>query len=64
MDNTVNKYSDEVINDWKRYERVRLGGAFNMFDPRAREATGLTSDRYVFILKHYSDIVEQIERNK
>jgi hypothetical protein len=56
MDKIVNKYSDDVINDWRRYERVRLGGAYNMFDPRAREATGLTQDRYVFILKHYSEI--------
>jgi len=64
MDNTMNKYSREVINDWKRYERVRLGGAYNMFDPRAREATGLTQERYVFLLKHYADIAEQIERNK
>ena len=60
----MNKYSQEVINDWKRYERVRSGGAYNMFDPRAREATGLTQERYVFLLKHYVDIAKQIERNK
>jgi len=63
-DITNNKYSENDIRDWKRYERVRLGGMYNMFDPRAIESTGLTTERYRFILQNYSEISEQIESNK
>lgn len=28
-------FTVEQLNKWKAYERVRVGGRYNMFDPRA-----------------------------
>lgn len=42
-------------NDFVAYERVRVGGRFNMFDPRATALSGLSEERYLAILKHYDD---------
>jgi len=58
------RYTERDIIDWRSYERVRSGGLYNMFDPRAREATGLPSDRYTFILGEYSNIQDQIAEDK
>jgi len=35
-----------------------------MFDPRAREMTGMTRERYIFILKNYSGIQDQLAEMK
>lgn len=42
------------LADWKAFEKVRSGGRYNMFDPRARRATGLSADRYLFVMKNFS----------
>ena len=49
------------IDDWKAYERVRQAGLYNMFDPRARHATNLSSERYAFCMDHYSELKELTE---
>ena len=58
------RFSDRDIVDWRSYERVRLSGRFNMFDPRACEMTGMTKERYIFILEQYSNIQDQIAESK
>lgn len=58
------RYTEKDIVDWHAYERVRAGGKYNMFDPRARMMTGLSQDRYIFILENYSRIQDQIEEDK
>jgi len=60
----MKKYTDKDIEDWTSYERVRLCGLYNMFDPRARDMVGLTKERYIFILENYSDIREQINEQR
>ena len=60
----INRYSDRDIVDWRTYERVRLTGHYNMFDPRVREMTGLTRERYIFILENYSGIQDQLAEVK
>ena len=60
----ITRFSDRDIVDWRSYERVRLTGRFNMFDPRAREMTGMTRERYIFILEQYSNIQDQIAESK
>lgn len=42
------------VEHWKKYERVRKGGRFNMYDPRAREATGLNGEQYEFVMRNYA----------
>lgn len=57
-------YTAREVKNWYRFERVRSEGAYNMFDPRARESTGMTSHDYFFVMDNYSEIKEQIEQNK
>lgn len=49
-------FTAKQIADWKRYEKVRAGGKYNMFDPRARQATGLSMERYSFVMQNYSEL--------
>lgn len=41
------------------YDRVRRSGEFNMFDPRARQATDLTKDEWIFVMKNYDALRKQ-----
>jgi hypothetical protein len=54
--NEVISFTAEQRADWRAYERVRRGGRFNMFDPRARRATGLSEERYSFVMKNYGKL--------
>jgi len=47
-------FTEEQIANWRAYERVRQSGEFNMFDPRARRASGLGEAEYLFSLRNYS----------
>jgi hypothetical protein len=48
------QFTKQQIKDWRAFERVRSGGRFNMFDPRARQSTGLGGEEYAFCMEHYS----------
>lgn len=50
------KFTKQQIEDWVEYENVRASGAFNMWFPQARKATGLSSDRYGFVMRHFSEL--------
>lgn len=52
-------FTDEQLSDWRDYEDIRQSGAYNMFDPRARAATGIPRDRYLFVMTNYSALKEQ-----
>jgi hypothetical protein len=51
-------FTQEQLNNWEAYERVRKGGKWNMYDPRARQATGLERNDYLFVLKNYTELKE------
>ena len=53
------KFTKEQIIDWKNFERVRSGGRFNMFDPRARVSTGLSPKEYSFVMDNYGELKNQ-----
>ena len=57
-------FTNEQIRDWRRYEKVRSSGRWNMFDPAARAATGLSQERYLFALKNYSELKTATEKPK
>lgn len=42
------------IADFRNYEAVRASGAYNMFDPRARDASGLTREEFLFVMDNFS----------
>ncbi|MCR4300667.1 MAG: hypothetical protein NUV51_03580 [Sulfuricaulis sp.] len=50
------------LNAWRKYEKVRKLGRFNMYyDPRARGATGLSAERYNFVMDHFSELRTAVE---
>ena len=51
-------HTQEQIAAWKKYERVRRGGKYNMFDGRAKRATGLSDEDYFYCLKNYDSLRE------
>jgi hypothetical protein len=55
------EFTADDLADWKAYERVRKGGKWNMFDPRARRATGLSEERYSFVMEWYSELKAAVE---
>lgn len=55
------QFSEQQIKNWRAYERVRIGGRFNMFDPKARRATGLSGEDYSFVMRNYSELKEAAE---
>lgn len=48
------------LDDWMKYEKVRASGKFNMFDPRARQATGLSRERYSYVLWQYETLKNEV----
>jgi hypothetical protein len=44
------------LANFRAYEEVRSEGAWNMFMPQARQATGLTREEYSFVMKNYSEL--------
>lgn len=56
MNKETPQFTQEDIEDWKAYEEIRETGRYNMFDPLARRATGLTLERYRFVMKWYSEL--------
>ena len=54
-------FTEPQIDDWRRYERVRKSGRYNMFSPEARRDTKLDAERYAFVMKNYSAMKAQAD---
>ena len=54
-------YTKRQINQFKSYEIIRKSGTYNMFDSRARLASGLTKDEYLFVMENYSELKDASE---
>ncbi len=50
---------NRIKDDLLRYEVVRQQGKYNMLDPRARNLTGLTEERYSYIIKNYNKLMKK-----
>ena len=53
---TKKKFTKQQVRNWRLYEAVRVSGFFNMYDPRAHEATTLTKEDYLFVIEHYAEL--------
>jgi hypothetical protein len=42
---------------FQAYEKVRVRGRWNMYDPRAQRATGLTDKEYMAVLSNYEALM-------
>ena len=54
-------FTPDDLKDWKAYERVRKGGRYNMFDSYARDAAGLGLERYLFVMKNFTELKAAVE---
>ncbi len=57
----MNKFTEQQLADYQAYEKVRESGKYNMFDPRASRAAKLPEDRYVFVMKNYTELRKEVE---
>jgi len=51
------------INNWKKYEKVRMSGRYNMWFPEAQAAAGLSKEDYIFCIKNYSELREAASKD-
>ena len=58
------KFTKQELQNWKAYERVRAKGRWNMFDARARSATGMNREEYVFVMDNYKALKTAVEAAK
>lgn len=56
-------FTQRHLDNWRRYERVRQGGRWNMFFPQAQKATGLSGKDYSFVMRHYVELKAAVERS-
>lgn len=50
-----------TIDEWTQYRAIQDSGMFNMFDPQAREMTDVSRDKWIQIIKNYSELKEKFE---
>lgn len=58
------EFTNQQLQNFKKYFGVQMGGRYNMFDPRARAATGMDKDEYIFVMENYSALKEASEKNR
>ena len=60
----MTNYTKRQVADFRAYEKIRVGGKWNMWDVAAQRASGLRRDDYLFVMKHYSELKELAEQQK
>lgn len=55
-DHQMTTFTKEQLDDFRAYKRVQMSNRFNMLSPQARRATGLSEDRYGFVLDNYDGL--------
>ena len=50
-----------TMEEWIQYRAIQDSGMFNMFDPQAREMTDVSRDKWIQIIKNYSELKEKFE---
>lgn len=50
------KFTPQHIADFKKYLKVQKSAKYNMLDSRARTATGLDRDDYLFVIQNYEEL--------
>ena len=56
---TAAPFTLEQLEHFKRYVNVQEKGKWNMLDPRAQRATGLTREQYLFVIENYDALSKQ-----
>lgn len=56
------EFTNQQLQNFKKYFGVQMGGRYNMFDPRARAATGMDKDEYIFVMENYDALKKASEK--
>ena len=58
--------SDVVVTreDFIAFARVRRSGKYNMLDSNARHMAGLSKEKWIEIIKQYSDLENKYKENE
>lgn len=51
-------FTPQQLSNFKRYLDIQKRGRYNMFDPRARQLTGLERDDYIFVMDNYEALAK------
>ena len=51
-------------NEWQEYKEVQETGMFNMLEPRAREMTTLSKEKWLYIIKNYNELTLIYEKGE
>jgi len=55
-------FTEKQIDDYRKYEKVRLSGRINMYDSyHGSRLAGLTEYEYMFVLTNYEDLRMEAE---
>jgi hypothetical protein len=49
-------FTPEQLKNWEAYEKVRLSNRYNMLDPKAQKATGLSVEEHLFCITNYNQL--------
>ena len=52
------EFTEQQRKNFAKYVRVQISGRYSMFDPRARAATGMDEDEYLFVMENYDALKE------
>ena len=52
-----------TAKEFKSYLEVQVSGVYNMFSQDAIDATGLDKETYMYLLKHYGQLVEKYKED-
>ena len=53
--------NEVTMDEWIQYRAIQDSGMFNMFDPQAREMTDVSLEKWINIIKNYSELKEKFE---
>jgi hypothetical protein len=58
-DREIKAFTLEQMMAFRSFVKVQKSGRYNMFDPRARQATGLSKEAFCFVMDNYDAMEEQ-----
>jgi len=54
-------FTEKQLKNFSSYRRVQMSGKWNMFDPRACRATGLSDEEYTFVMNNYIQLRDAVD---
>ena len=43
-------------DEWDEYRDIQESGLFNMYDPRARKSTSLSTEKWLYLIENYEEL--------